>query len=308
MCSESVILLILFSTVLCILQMTRRYSTLSNMISNDSLLYFTQNGHDECGRVLHLLLMAISRYLGTSPSGLPYVTVITGTHIPEPLSQPEPAVCNTTKKQLAHPREKCHPPPDVKLRSIEGGLSIPADRPTIHLRPGTPPPRIQTHRLPPPTETLPNWPPDWSLQTSPCLDSRKLHRTACPLSLSSTIGLPWPPEEIHTSTRDEAHDAVDNNNPASRKSGRHFLPSPRGYRRHHISPRCAGSSTTDRKTGLRDAPGPAAKGLPPAAHQEMGRGGRGYLHQAGQVLPHDRDGTGHVRPAGAVLPPTVSWI
>ncbi|KAL2276528.1 hypothetical protein FJTKL_00834 [Diaporthe vaccinii] len=28
------------------------------------------------------------------------------------------------------PREKCHPPPDVKLRSIEGGLSIPADRPT----------------------------------------------------------------------------------------------------------------------------------------------------------------------------------
>lgn len=39
----------------------------------------------------------------------------------------------------------------------------------------------------------------------------------------------------------------------------------------------------------------------------MGRGGRGHLQQAGQVLPHDRDGEGHVRPAGAVLPATVSW-
>lgn len=176
--------------------MTRWYSTLSNVVSNDSLPYLTENGHDECDPVvLQFLLMAMSsRYLGTSPSGIPYVTVITRTHTPAPLSQPEPAVCNTTKKQLAHPREKCHPPPDVKLRSIEGGLSIPADRPTIHLRLGTPPPRIQTRRPPSPTETLPNWPPDCFPQTSPCLDSRKPHRTACPLSLSSTIDSSWPPE------------------------------------------------------------------------------------------------------------------
>lgn len=84
------------------------------------------------------------RYLGTSPSGLPYVTVITETHIPAPLSQPEPAVCNTTKKQLAHPeRSATHRPTSSSVQLKEGSQFPPTDRPSIYawapLHPGSKP-------------------------------------------------------------------------------------------------------------------------------------------------------------------------
>lgn len=254
----------------------------------------------------------LGTYLGTEASGLPYVTVITGTHIPgHSANQKQPFVIPAKNSSRHHAqKERCatHRPTSSSV-AIEGGLSIPpTDRPSIHawapLHPDPNPPTPSADR------DLPNWPPDCCLPTLDLPRQSQAAQTA--RRLCHRLPLATRPHRLDTRSkaRSEAHDAVQNNNStAPRPGGCLFLHPPS---HHHIPLRHASggssSSTTDRKTGLRDAPGPAAKGLPPAADQEVGRGGRGHLQQAGQVLPHDRDGTGHVRPAGAVLPATVSDI
>lgn len=113
------------------------------------------------------------------------VTVITRTHIPDhSANQRQPFVIPPKNSSRTLAREKCHPPPDVKLRSIEGGLSIPpTDRPLPTpgqpLNPDPNPPTPSAHR------EQRNWPPDWVLQPRPastvasCTDSSP--------SLSSTL-------------------------------------------------------------------------------------------------------------------------
>lgn len=243
-----------------------------------------------------------------------WITVCNGHHWgphSRALSQPEPAVCNTTKKQLAHPeRSATHRPTSSSVQSRKPICSTPGHLSTPNPNPPTP------FRRPRPAQLAPFR--TWSLQPRPASTCRKLLRQNSP---PPPLGHRLPsatPDHRQTDThnsnpgrkRKPAHDAVDDNSPAPRPSGCHILHPP--SRHHdHIPPRHAGgsssSSTGGGETGLRDAPGPAAKGLPPAAGQEVGRGGRGHLQQAGQVLPHDRDGERHVRPAGAVLPATVSW-
>jgi hypothetical protein len=115
----------------------------------------TVNNIGHCGRVLVQLApngkrrSGVLRYLGTylHPSRLPYryryVTVITGVPtLPHPLSQPEPAVCNTSsKKQLAHlcPQKASATRPTSKLRvQLKEGATSRSRRNADHFLLSTP--------------------------------------------------------------------------------------------------------------------------------------------------------------------------
>lgn len=151
-----------------------------------------------CGVYVQLLCAG---YLGTSPSGC------NGHHWDphsRPFSQPEAAVCNTTKKQLAHPRpDRCathHRPTSSSVR-FQGG---PPKRPTTHLRLGT---SLHSRHPNPPTASadrdLPNWPPDWCLLNLALPRESQAAQTDSSLSPSSTT-LSHPTTGTHTSIRDRS--------------------------------------------------------------------------------------------------------
>lgn len=160
------------------------------------------NGYDKRAPLQTDALVAMGRYLGTS---LPYVTVITGTHIPalsanhnQPFVIPPKNSSRTPKRQV--PPTARRQAPFNRRRTLD-----PAGRPTINPRLGNSPlPRSN----PPPTPSADRDPPNWpsrllgTLQTSTCLDSRKLHRqTACPTHHRHP---PWATPTTHLETRDES--------------------------------------------------------------------------------------------------------